>query len=613
MDFFSIITLGGGLAMFLYGMDLMGDGLKSSSASTLKTVLGKVTSNAFTGFLLGLLITALIQSSTATIVICVGLLGAGMLNIKQTISITIGANVGTTITAQIIRLLDVDGTTGTILRILKPDTLAPLALIIGIILMMAIKKDSVQNIGKIAVGFGILFVGLLTMTESMEPLADSVWFQDAILRLSNTPIITLLIAMVFTAIIASSSATVGVLQTLCSTGLITFRMAYFYVVGAAIGTCLTTAFLCSIGTKADSKRVAFMNVLFNVIGAAAFVTIMEIVYNMGLMPNLWNASVTSGSVADFQTLFKLANAIIFLPFIPVLIKISMKVIKDDPTEKKKVIPADRFDTHLFKSPALALRQCEIVVGDIGEEVKENFNMTMKQIIKFDKGKAQRILDTEEYIDELTDRCSQYLIELSPHVVSDRESEELGDLLQSLSEFERIGDLALNIQESAQAMDDENLKFSDTAKKEAVVLERALSNIIGLAQRAFKYGDADTATKIEPLEEVIDDLVEYARESHISRLKSGLCSVDGGIAFLDMLTNMERIGDQCSNLALMVLKHKYPDINKHEYIKYVHSGASEDFNKEYARLRKEYMDDIQSLDFEIDEYMNASKESRIQES
>ena len=597
MDIFSFVSLFGGLAMFLYGMDQMGDGLKNSSATTLKTVLSKVTSNVFTGFLLGAFIAALIQSSTATIVICVGLISAGMLELKQAVSITIGANVGTTVTAQIIRLLDINGASGVLLRLFQPEALAPIALIIGIILIKGSKKDTTKNVGRIAIGFGILFIGLLTMTEAMAPLADSPAFKSAIVELSKVPVLTLLIAMAFTALMTSSSATVGVLQTLCSTGLITFRIAYFYVVGAAIGTCITAAFLSGIGAKSDGKRLAYINVIFNITGAVVLIAIMEILYRMGYLQNLMQSTVTSGGVANFQTAYKLINAIVFLPLVPFLINLSYRIVKDDPQSSKKTVAADRFDTNLFRSPALALRYCDTVVGEIGKEVNENFELAIGQVIGYDEGVSERIADNEEYVDELTDRCSQYLVELSPFVVSDLESENLEDLLQALSEFERIGDLAVNIEEMARNMHKNGKSFSESAIKETKVLARALNGIIGLAEKAFGDGDVEAAKNIEPLEEVIDDLVEYTRESHIKRLKNGECSIDAGIAFLDMLTNMERIGDQCSNLALLVLKNHYPEINKHEYINHLHGGEDEFFNREYARLSKEYMDEIQSAEIE----------------
>ena len=594
MDIFSFISLGGGLAMFLYGMDIMGDGLKSSSAGTMKNILGKVSSNTFSAFLLGLFITALIQSSTATIVICAGLLGAGMLELKQAVSITMGANVGTTITAQILRLLDMDGAAGGALRMRKPETLAPVALLIGIILIKALKKDSVKNVGKIAVGFGILFIGLLNMTDAMAPLSESQTFRELIIKISDSPILALFLALGFTALIASSSASVGVLQTLCTTGLITFRIGYFYVVGAAIGTCIITSLLCSIGTRADVKRVAFINVVFNVTGIAIILAGMEVAYSAGFMPELWSSTMTSGGIADFQTLFKLINALAFLPFIPMLLKLSHKVVKDDPEENKRLIPADKFDVHLFRSPALALRQCELALGEMIAEVRNNFELSVKLLLSYDKEQEKILSDREDYIDEMTDRCSQYLLELSPHVVSDADSEKLGDILQALSEFERIGDLAVNISEIGQHLSEMQVHFSKTAAQEAMILTKAVGEIIERSQNAFVNDDIEAAKKVEPVEEVIDNLVEYCRENHIERLKDGVCSVDRGIAFIDMLTNLERIGDQCSNLALMVIQKHFPDITMHEYTKKLHSGDDSSFNAEYERLFAEYMGSMKNV-------------------
>ena len=594
MDIFAFITLGGGLAMFLFGMDLMGAGLKGSSAGTLKTILSKITGNTFTGFLFGLLITAIIQSSTATIVICVGLLGAGILNLKQTICIAMGANVGTTITAQIIRLLDVQGSSSVLFKLFTPDTLAPVALIVGIILTMVSKKDVMQNIGKILVGFGILFVGLMTMTDSMEPLAQSKEFQNILMSLADRPIIILFVSIGFTALIQSSSASVGVLQTLCSTGLINFRLAYLYVMGAAIGTCIITSIICSLGTKADARRVSLVNIIFNITGIGAFIIVMEILYNMGYFPNLWTSVATSGVVANFQTIFKFCNAVVFLPFVPVLMKIACKVVKDDAEEEKKVVPADKFDTHLFRSPALAIDLCEGVIVEMAQEVSLNFKDAMGQLADYSKDVKNRIYNRETYIDELTDRCSQYLIELSPHVVSDTDSETIGDLLQALSEFERIGDLSINVQEIAERMNGSSQCFSDLAKKENSTLSAAVGEIIDLAYNAFSNNMLEQAVSIEPLEEVIDDLVDFSRDSHIERLKAGKCTVEAGIAFLDVLTNLERISDQCSNLALLVVKKFDPSINKHEYIAQLHKGENEVFNTKYDLYREKYYNELEKL-------------------
>jgi len=588
MDFFSFITLGGGLAMFLYGMDLMGDGLKSSSAGTLKSFLSKVTSSVFFGFMLGVAITALIQSSTATIVICIGLLGAGMLDLRQAVSITMGANVGTTITAQIIRLLDVEGGGNTFLRLMKPDTLAPIALILGIILIMAVKKDSAQNAGKIAIGFGILFVGLLTMTDAMAPLSESQSFKDTLLTISDRPIYSLFLALGFTSLVQSSSASVGVLQTLCSTGLITFRIGYFYVVGAALGTCITTSILCWLSPKADVKRVGVINVLFNIIGTVIIVIAIEAARSMGVMPELWDSTMTSGGVADFQTIFKLVNAMAFLPFVSILMKASKRFIKDDAEENKTPDTSDRFDTHLFNSPALALEQCERALSEMSSEVEKNFKLSVDQMLAYDKSKQEEIETIEEGIDGITDKCSLYLIDLSSHVDSDADSEKLSDILQALSEFERIGDHAINLSEIGGRLDKAQTSFSEDAIQESRIITKAVAEIINLSRLAFVLNSIEIAKQVEPIEETIDDLVEYCRESHIERLKDGQCSVDRGIAFIDMLTNLERIADQCSNLALMVIQKNNPEINKHEYISRLHGGEDEAFNTEYARIKSDYM-------------------------
>lgn len=588
-----IIQMLGGLALFLYGMEIMGDGLKNSSAGALKKVLEKVTSNPVKSFILGVIITAIIQSSTATIVLAVGLIGAGVLTLDQSIGIIMGANVGTTITAQILRLMDFKGSGSSVLDLFTPESLAPLAAVIGIILIMFIKKGSSKNVGLIAIGFGILFIGLINMTNAMSPLKESQAFRDMIIRFSSNPFIGLLIGIVVTTVIQSSSASVGILQSLALTGAINFNFSYAYVIGAAIGTGIAAGVICSIGTKEDAKRVGVIHIIFNLVGGGIFLAVMEIIRACGGVPNLWSSAVSSGNIADFQTVFKLATAIILLPFTPYLIKLSKIIIKDPAEDESEADIAQNLrelNQQLLLTPAVALDAVRHLLCHMCELSLKNYNAAVKILFEYDEAKLTRLAEREALIDRMADATNNYLITLSPKVETDRENKSVSHMLQALTEFERIGDLAQNIADTAKEMADKNDAFSDEAKAELVVMTSAVREAIELSNTAFCNTDLEVAAKVEPLEEVIDDLNELLRSRHIERLRAGKCSVNGGIYFFDLLTNLERLGDQCSDVAVYVLGLRNSAIlgNEHEYIHNIHSEHDAQYQKEYERNSERYI-------------------------
>lgn len=601
-----IVKMLGGLALFLYGMEIMGDGLKASSAGALKRALEKVTSNTVKAFLLGVLITAIIQSSTATIVLTVGLIGAGVLNLKQSTAIVLGANVGTTITAQIIRLMDNSGTSSgdaTFLDLFTPEALAPIAAVIGIILIMFIKKSRSKNAGLIAIGFGILFIGLINMTAAMDPLKESDVFKELIVKLSANPVYGLIIGTVITAIVQSSSASVGILQALTVTGatgaasVINFNFAYSYVIGAALGTCITTAIVCSIGTKEDAKRVGFIHVIFSVIGGVLFMAAVEIMRAVGAFPDLWNAPVSGGEIADFQTIFKLVTALILLPFTPLLIKLSKRVVKDRPAEDgdEEIDENIReLNQQLLATPALALEQVKHVLGHMCELSLKNYNSSVKLLLEnngksVDTENLGKIAHREGMIDRMADATNNYLVTLAPHIETDRDNLMDNFLMQSLTEFERIGDLAQNLADVAKNLADNSQKLSDDAIEELVIMTDAVREAIELSYKAFTESDYAAARRVEPLEEVIDDLNEILRQRHFDRVKAGKCSVSAGIFFFDALINLERLGDQCSDIAVYVLGLKDPRIvgNEHEYIRKLHHEQNEEYRAEYEKNTARY--------------------------
>ena len=590
MDIFSVISLLGGLAMFLYGMEVMGDGLKNASGSALKKVLGKATQNIVLGVITGMLVTAVIQSSTATIVLTVGLISAGILNLKQAVSIVMGANIGTTVTAQIIRLMDIDSSGNVILQFFKPETLAPVALIIGILLIMFIKLPNSKTTGEIFVGFGILFAGLLNMTAAVEPLSESPEFIDLMQRFGDKPFLALMVGLVLTVIIQSSSAMVGMIQALSVTGAMTFNLIYPMIMGINLGTCVTTALVCSIGSSKDAKRVGVVHIAFNVLGTILFMIVMELIKGFGGFPDLWQSTVNSGGIANFQTLFNLITAVVLVPFAGYLVKLSMAIVKPDVVneEDKAYLPVP--DAKLYEVPKLALSEAKKAIARMGEVAFKNLKRSCMLLEVFDERRVSVINENEDNMDVFTDSMDTYLVDLSKHVETDADSQRITTLMQTSTNFERIGDHAINIMEVAQSVNEGKLEFSQSANEEFEVVKDAVFEITTMAIAAFAHMDSDIARRIEPLEEVIDDMVLNLKDRHIERLKRGECTTANGMAFVEALTNLERIADQCSNVALLVLSESDKAIlgNHHAYVRELHKGGDEIYNEEVAMRKKQYL-------------------------
>ena len=590
MDIFSVISLLGGLAMFLYGMEVMGDGLKNASGSALKKVLGKATQNIVLGVITGMLVTAVIQSSTATIVLTVGLISAGILNLKQAVSIVMGANIGTTVTAQIIRLMDIDSSGNVILQFFKPETLAPVALIIGILLIMFIKLPNSKTTGEIFVGFGILFAGLLNMTAAVEPLSESPEFIDLMQRFGDKPFLALMVGLVLTVIIQSSSAMVGMIQALSVTGAMTFNLIYPMIMGINLGTCVTTALVCSIGSSKDAKRVGVVHIAFNVLGTILFMIVMELIKGFGGFPDLWQSTVNSGGIANFQTLFNLITAVVLVPFAGYLVKLSMAIVKPDVVneEDKAYLPVP--DAKLYEVPKLALSEAKKAIARMGEVAFKNLKRSCMLLEVFDERRVSVINENEDNMDVFTDSMDTYLVDLSKHVETDADSQRITTLMQTSTNFERIGDHAINIMEVAQSVNEGKLEFSQSANEEFEVVKDAVFEITNMAIAAFAHMDSDIARRIEPLEEVIDDMVLNLKDRHIERLKRGECTTANGMAFVEALTNLERIADQCSNVALLVLSESDKAIlgNHHAYVRELHKGGDEIYNEEVAKRKKQYL-------------------------
>ena len=596
MSIFNVITLLGGLAMFLYGMRLMGNGLKESSSGTLKVAMEHVTNNPFKAFLLGLAVTAVIQSSTATIVITSGLVGAGIITLRQSLGIIVGANVGTTVTGQIIRLLDVDDSATSWLQFFKPSTLAPLALIIGMLLIMGFKFKNSSRIGTIAIGFGILFSGLMNMTNSVTSLTDSGLFEQLFQRMGDNPVLGYLTGAGIAFLLQSSSATVGILQAFSMTGLLAWNAIYAVIVGIYLGDCVTTAIVCSIGAKAEARRVGMVNILFN-LGKSAIVLIgVTIAHKLGLLDSLWTRTVNSGIVADTNTIFNLVCALLLLPLMTVFEKMSRRIIKDEPVKTGKYDELiEALNPVFFQTPALALRSCYNALMAMYNASRSNIEKAMDLLHVYDEKVVDEIMEEEDNIDMLTDEVSNYLVAMSPHLKENYQVRILNEYYKVVTEFERLGDHATNIAEMAQDLDRKGIRFSDDALREIDVLEDLIYRILDLTRQAFEKRDVDAAVQIEPLEEVTDDMVNALHDLHLERLRKGQCSVDAGSSFLNLLSDLERISDVCSNVGVETLTRVNVELESkaHEFISSLHSGHDETFNRRYQEAHEEFFSRLEN--------------------
>ncbi len=596
--FRAIIQLLGGLAMFLYGIEVMGDGLKNSSGAALKRVLEKVTGNVWMGVLTGALVTAVIQSSTATIVLTVALIGAGVLTLKQAVSVVMGANIGTTITAQIIRLSSIEAGDNLLLMLFDTDTLAPVALVVGIILLMFVKTKSSKTIGDIFVGFGVLFVGLNLMTDGVKPLIGTDAF-TAFVGFLNNPLFGILFGLVLTVIVQSSSATVGMLQTVASVpgSGVTFAMAYPVIMGINLGTCVTTAMVCSIGSSKDAKRTGVVHIAFNTIGTVLFMVVMTLMQKAAIFgAEYWVRPVDSGNIANFQTVFNLITAIVLIPFADWLVKLSTMIVKADKPAQDRHPELHTLDEKLYISPAVAISEAVKAVAAVGALAKENFEKGCRVLAKYDPVLVNEINQDEDCIDQFTDHADRFLIGLSKNVETEWDDRQLDMLMQTVPNFERIGDYATNLVELAERLQSESSTFSEVAKKELSIICGAVNEILTITVEAFGKEDNEGAKAIEPLEETIDDMVMILRYRHTKRLKSGACSVGSGLVFMETLTYLERASDQCSSIALMMLARNNEDIlqNHYDYLREIHAGSDVAYQAERERRRQQYIKPLREL-------------------
>lgn len=588
MDIFMIISLAGGLALFLYGMSMLGSGLEKLSGGRMERTLEKLTKNVFMSVLLGALVTAAIQSSSATTVIVVGLVNAGILKLKPAVGVIMGANIGTTVTAQILRLGDLDSNQNVniFMRFLKPTTLAPLVAIVGIIFFMVSKRTKYKDIGQMLIGFGILFTGMQAMESAVRPLGENPQFAQLFQSLSN-PILGVLVGAGVTALIQSSSASIGILQALSSTGAITFSAAFPIIMGQNIGTCITPI-LSSIGANKNAKRAASVHLYFNIIGTTIFlIGVYTLQHFVGF--SFWSEAINKGGIANFHTLFNIIVTILLIPFSGLLAKLAELTIRDGKKGAEDDLGIDstalaKLDERFLISPSLAVAQCEIVVANMGKLAKSNFGKTIKLFSKYDAKLAERIREREDAIDKMEDKVNNYLVKLTDRELTDQESKQVTHLLRVVSEFERVGDYSINLMECAEMLRDKEVSFSEKAMRELYAITDAVQEIIDMSLTAFENNDVELSKKIEPLEETIDTMEDTLKFRHIQRLKNGHCTIDAGVVFLEALTNIERISDHCSNIAVYIIGMNYDkeSLNRHDYIKRMHQGDTVDY-QQYSKL------------------------------
>ena len=579
---FKIITLLGGLALFLFGMDVMGKALERQAGGKLQTILAKMSSNVFKGFLLGLGVTAVIQSSSATTVMVVGFVNSGIMTLKQAVGVIMGSNIGTTVTAWILSLSGLEGDSF-IIKLFKPSTLAPLIGIIGVILYMG-KNEKRKGIGTIMLGFMALMTGMDIMGDSMEFLESEPWFAQLMISFSN-PIVGILFGAGLTAIIQSSSASVGILQGLCGTGVVTYGSAIPIILGQNIGTCIT-AIMGAIGANRNARRTAMVHLLFNVVGVLIFVVAF---YGMGMFIDWKFLSETAAAwdIAVIHTCFNVAATIVLMPLNGMLVKLAYLFIPKEQTPQK----VELLDERLLATPAVAVQRAQKIAGEMAADAAKAMHLAMGLTKKFDAAVMEQVMELEDKTDRYEDALGTYLVKLSGMNLSVSDNRILNTLLYTVSDIERMADHAMAIAKAALEMEEKKIEFSNQAKGELAVLEQAVLDIVDRTVAAYGTFNLDKAIKIEPQEQVVDALVREVKSRHVRRLRDGACSVELGFVLEDILTAYERTADHCSNIAVEMLQVAEGKLEAHEYLNALKTGQlheSAAYAERFARYKAQYV-------------------------
>ena len=581
MDIANIVAMFGAIATFLFGMSTMTDGLEKLSSGRLEHILERLTSNVFKGVLLGAVVTGLIQSSAATTVMCVGFVNAGIMKLEQTVGIIMGANIGTTVTAQLLRLGDIDAD-NIVMMFLQPSFLGPILAVVGIIFYMFIKGGHKRIVGQIVLGLGLLFIGMNTMSSAVEPLKDLPEFQSVFTAFSN-PLLGVAVGAAVTALLQSSSASMGILQAISTTGVVSFNIAMPLILGQNIGTCIT-ALISSVGASKNAKRTAMIHLFFNIIGSVFFLLVLYAGNALFRFP-FWENTMDMGSIANLHLAFNIACTALLLPFHRQLVKLVKAVVPGDAEERELSVLDDRF----LSSPSLALERAHDAVVQMGEFARDNYRLAVELIWKFDAKKLERLNETEVALDKLEGLLDNYLVKLTDRALTAEESTRVSELLHTLSDFERIGDYAVNVSESAVVLHDRNITFSPQARAELERLTAAVGETLDKTVACYQSRQRTLAVQVEPLEEVVDLIAATLKNRHVERLKAGECTIELGTQFLELLINLERMSDHCSNVALHILRQtSSPDdkvrIDSHAYMHELHHGG---FNQEFDDLFQEY--------------------------
>ena len=579
MDIFSVFTLCGGLAFFLYGMSVMSSGLEKVAGGKLEQMLKKMTSNAFKSLLLGAGITIAIQSSSAMTVMLVGLVNSGIMELSQTVGVIMGSNIGTTLTAWILSLAGIESD-AIWLRMLKPESFAPIVAFIGILLIMVSKGDRRRSAGSIMVGFAVLMYGMELMSDSVSPLADMPQFSSILTAFTN-PILGVVVGAVFTGVIQSSAASVAILQALSLTGSITYGMALPIIMGQNIGTCVT-ALLSSIGVNRNARRVAVVHISFNLIGTVVFLVLFfgtDLFFHFPFM----DMGIDPVGIAMVHSIFNIATTLLLLPFSKQLVKIANVVIKDQAGDQKFTF----VDSRLLATPSVAIAECNNKAVEMAQIAKETIIKALSLLDNYDQNVASEVKVNEDKLDLYEDKLGTTLVQLSSKALSDPDSRKVSKQLHTIGDFERIGDHAVNLWKAAEEIHEKGIRFSPQAEEEIHTLTSALKEILDITTKAFSLDDLRIAKQGEPLEQVIDCLIADIKSNHIARLQSGHCTIEMGFVLSDILTNCERVSDHCSNIAVAQIETEQNTYQAHEYLNGVKNAGNEDFQQAFDRYRAQY--------------------------
>lgn len=586
MDFFNLLTMAGGLALFLYGMHLLSEGLEKLSGGRLERILENLTNNRIKAVLLGAGATAVIQSSSATTVMVVGFVNSGIMKLSQAIGIIMGANVGTTITSWLLSLTGIESD-NFFMQLAKPTSFSPVLAVIGVIFIMFAKSGKKRDLGSILVGFAILMTGMDTMSSAMKPLSEVPWFTGLFTMFTN-PLLGLIVGALITAVIQSSSASVGILQALCASGSIRYAAAVPIILGQNIGTC-ATAMMSGVGASKNARRASIVHLLFNVIGTVIFMVVFYTLNAVFQFAFLQDAADGAG-IALVHTGFNVTAMLVLLPFANYLEKLSLIIIKPDEEEERQAKENELFakmDERFLSTPSFALEQAYSYALKMAELTKESLDKATYNLFEYDKKKIREVEQMENLVDRYDDEISGYLVKLSSRNLSESDSRKLNMLLHSVGDWERISDHAMNLADCAKEMDKKEQTFSDKATEELKVFAQAVRDIVSASVQVFGAEDEETAKSIEPFEEAIDTLQKEMKKRHMKRLRKGKCTAEMGFVLSDITNNFERIADHCSNLAINVMQLGEDDTHAHEYVDHIEKGEGTDFDRALQEHLRRY--------------------------